>query len=137
MSVSAKIVIDDVEIPPADESGLTITPQTIWSQNAGRISSTGKFVGDIKAIKYDIQYKRSRCTQEEFDTINDVVNSLQSIHKVRIYLPVGSSPSVTKKFYVGSGTFSYSIRRYDGATSNNGYQGEPVYENVSFELIEV
>ncbi|MGN1133246.1 MAG: hypothetical protein ACI4RN_02205 [Oscillospiraceae bacterium] len=120
------IIIDGAELPPADESGLSITPQTIWSQNAGRISSTGKFVGDIKAIKYDVQYKRSRCTSSEFAVINNAVNNLTSIHTVT--LPIGND-YVQKRFYVGSGTFSYSVKRY--------FNGDPVYENVSFELIEV
>ncbi|MGN1114325.1 MAG: hypothetical protein ACI4RC_04310 [Oscillospiraceae bacterium] len=136
MSKYTDITIDGVVLPPADESGLTITPQTIWSQNAGRISSTGKFVGDIKAIKYDVQYKRSRCTQEEFDIINNAVNNLQSIHSVSLCLPdEHNNPSITKDFYVGSGTFSYTIKRFENVKSH--YSDTAIYENVSFELIEV
>ena len=128
MSIEKSIWIDGVKIPPADQSGLTFVPQTIWSSNAGRISTTGKFVGDIKTIKYTVTYSRSRCTAAELNLIDSLVNTLQSIHKVRLFIP-GYGDYVEKYFYIGSGTFSYTIKKFE-----NGE--EPIYENVSFQMIE-
>ena len=127
MNVTTDIYIDGVKLPPADKSGIAITPQTIWSSNAGRISTTGKFVGDIKTIKYTVTYNLSRATAEEFDIIDSVVNNMTSIHKVRMFIP-GFGTEVTKNFYIGSGTFAYTIQKYDN--------GEPIYEGISFQMIE-
>lgn len=127
MKVTTDIYIDGIKLPPADKSGISITPQTIWSSNAGRISATGKFVGDIKAIKYDITYNRSRATAEEFNIIDSAVNNMTSIHEVRMFIP-GWGREITKNFYIGSGTFSYTIQKYE--------KGKPVYENISFQMIE-
>lgn len=127
MFVSTDIWIDDVKLPSADKSGITITPQTIWAQNAGRIVATAKFVGDIKAIKYDITYNKSYATQEEFELIDSLVNTMRSIHKVKLCLRP-SDGYVTKYFYIGSGTFSYTINRC--------VNGRTYYEGLSFQMIE-
>lgn len=127
MQVTADIYIDGVKLPPADKRGVKITPQTLWSQNAGRMSSTGLFVGDIKNIKYDVTYTRSYCTYDELELINSLVNTMRSIHSVRMYLP-GYGKEVTKNYYIGSGTVSYTVKEYKN--------GKPVFENISFEMIE-
>lgn len=126
-TITTDIYIDGVKLPPADKSGISITPQTIWSQNAGRISSTGKFVGDIKTIKYDVRYKKSFATQAEFEKINRLVNNFKSIHSVKLCL-VPSQGYVTKYFYIGSGTFSYTI--------NRNVRGKTYYEGLTFQMIE-
>lgn len=127
MKITTDIWIDGIKLPPADKSGITITPQTIWSQNAGRNSATAKFGGDIKAIKYDVTYNKSYATQEEFELIDSLVNTMRSIHKVKLCLRP-SDGYVTKNFYIGSGTFSYTITRCkDGRTH---------YEGLSFQMIE-
>lgn len=127
MFVSTDIWIDGVKLPPADKSGITITPQTIWSQNAGRNSATANFAGDLKAIKYDITYNKSYATQEEFELIDSLVNTMRSIHKVKLCLRP-SDGYVTKYFYIGSGTFSYTITRCKN--------GRTYYEGLSFQMIE-
>lgn len=127
MFISTDIWIDGVKVPPADRSGISITPQTTWSQNAGRITTTAKFVGDIKAIKYDITYSKSYATQEEFELIDSLVNNMRSIHKVKLCLRP-SDGYVTKYFYIGSGTFSYTITRC--------VNGRTHYEGLSFQMIE-
>ncbi len=127
MFISTDIWIDGVKVPPADRSGITITPQTIWSQNAARNSATAKFAGDIKAIKYDVTYNKSFATQAEFELIDSLVNNMRSIHKVKLCLRP-SDGYVTKNFYIGSGTFSYTITRCK--------DGKTYYEGLSFQMIE-
>ncbi|MDO5125331.1 MAG: hypothetical protein Q4D35_03025 [Ruminococcus sp.] len=127
MFISTDIWIDGVKLPPADMGGIHVTPQTIWSQNAGRNSTTAKFSGDIKAVKYDITYSKSYATQEEFELIDSLVNNLVGIHSVRLCIRP-SQGYVTKNFYIGSGTFSYTISRCKN--------GKTHYENLSFEMIE-
>lgn len=127
MFISTDIWIDGVKLPTADRSGISITPQTIFSQNAGRNSATAKFTGDIKAIKYDITYSKSYATQEEFELIDSLVNNMRSIHQVKLCLRP-SDGYVTKYFYIGSGTFSYTITRC--------VNGRTHYEGLSFQMIE-
>lgn len=127
MIITTDIWIDGVKLPPADLGGIAVTPQTIWSQNATRLASTGDFVGDIKAIKYDVTYSKSHATQTEFELIDSLVNNYTSIHTVKLCLRP-SQGYVTKKFYIGSGTFSYTIKR-----CRNGITE---YEGLSFEMIE-
>ena len=127
MLITTDIYIDGVKVPTADRSGISITPQTIWSQNAGRNSATAKFGGDIKAIKYDVTYNKSYATQEEFELIDSLVNTMRSIHKVKLCLRP-SDGYVTKNFYIGSGTFSYTITRCK--------DGRTYYEGLSFQMVE-
>lgn len=127
MIITTDIWIDGVKLPPADKSGISVTPQPIWSSNAGRISSTGKFVGDIKTIKYDITYSKSYVTQKEFELIDSLVNNMIPIHKVKLCIRPGEG-YVTKNFYIGSGTFSYTITKFK--------DGKTYYEGLSFEMIE-
>lgn len=127
MKITTDIWIGGVKLPSADKSGITITPQTIWSQNAGRNSATAKFGGDVKAIKYDVTYNKSYATQEEFELIDSLVNTMRSIHKVKLCLRP-SDGYVTKNFYIGSGTFSYTITRCK--------DGRTYYEGLSFQMIE-
>lgn len=127
MFISTDIWIDGVKLPPADKSGISVTPQFISSENTGRIAATGEFVGDIKAIKYDITYSKSRATQAEFELIDGLVNNFQRIHTVKLCLKP-SQGYVTKYFYVGDGSFSYTVRRCKNGLTE--------YEGISFELIE-
>ena len=41
-------------LPTPTKDGVKITPERIWSQNAGRVSTTGMFVGDVITVKHTI-----------------------------------------------------------------------------------
>lgn len=44
------VIVDGITLPPPAQGGIVLTPQLIWSSNAGRVANA-EFVGDIKAQK--------------------------------------------------------------------------------------
>lgn len=52
-------------LPMPSEGGVQFTPERIWSQNAGRSSSTGKFVGDVICVKYTVTLTYDKLTEDQ------------------------------------------------------------------------
>lgn len=62
------IIVDGVTLPPPAVDGITITPEAIWSNNAGRTSSC-EFVGDIRAVKTTLSISWNNLTYADVKKI--------------------------------------------------------------------
>ena len=56
-------------LPTPAEDGVKFTPERIWSQNAGRSSTTGLFVGDVIAVKRTVTISYASLTEPEVQTL--------------------------------------------------------------------
>ena len=120
-----ELILDNVVLPTPSQGGLTITPNRLWSENAGRNSSTGKFIGDIIAIKYTISLNYETLTDEEMQLLFGFTASLDPWHT--LVFPLGGS---TKKITCYLADVSYTMRRFDMREKRAYYDG------VTVECIE-
>lgn len=119
------ITINGVQMPPMAEDGLTIIPHKLWGSNSGRSSSTGEFVGDLVAIKYEIQMQWENITDTEFAIIDAAVNSPLPFMQVTFCPKLGTG-YITRTFYANDP--QYPIKKWRAS--------ETVYGSVSATLIE-
>lgn len=119
------ITIDGTQLPPMKENGLTIIPHKLWGSNSGRSASTGTFVGDLVAIKYELQLTWENLNDEEFAVIDGAVNTLDPFMTVT-FCPSAAEGYVTKTFYANDP--QYPIKVYRGEST--------LYGTVTVNLIE-
>lgn len=119
-----KLVIDGVQVPHATKEGYSITPNKVWSKNAGR-SGNGTMLGDIVAIKYTVRQKIDRMTQAELTPITNAIDSTRAFHTATYMNSRGEY--VTGTFY--SADVTYTVEKYDK-------KGNPIYKDIQIELIE-
>lgn len=119
------ININGVDMPPMKESGLTIIPHKLWGSNSGRSSSTGEFVGDLVAIKYELQLSWQGIDDDEFAIIDRAVNSLSPFMRVR-FCPSASTGYITRTFYANDPQYPIKAWRKD----------KTLYGGVTVNLIE-
>lgn len=81
------LILDGVTLPPLVKGGLQVTAEKIWSQNAGRSTSTGEFTGDLIAVKYTVTLQFMRLTEEQFRTVWGIVSGLTPFHSLTFPLP--------------------------------------------------
>lgn len=118
---SEYLTIDNVQMPPLKENGLTITREKVWSKNTGR-GSSGLLIGDIVTIKYKLVCEWPALTKEEVAVIDNAVEP--KFVQVRFYDPKTAS-FITRQMYAG--TPSYSVYQYANAK---------IYSSVKVDLIE-
>lgn len=115
-----EIIVDDTALPLPDKDGYSFTPQHIWSQNAGRATSTGTFVGDIVAKKYTVTLKYSVLTAADLSLLWAIANGDAPFHLCRF--PI-IHPDRGRYYYMADPTFTARIcdhrtgaMRYTGVT---------------------
>lgn len=119
-------VLDGIMIPAPAADGYTITPNHIWSANAGRNSSTGQFAGDIIAVKHTVTLTYAALSQAEMQLFWDIQSGLTPWHTLRYPQFDGSLRVMT--CYIAD--VSYTMRRFDLRTQ------KPCFAGVTIELIE-
>ena len=119
------VIINGTELPPMKESGYTVIPHKLWGSNSGRSASTGTFVGDLVAIKYELQLTWEEITDEEFAIIDNAVNTMAAFMQVT-FCPSAADGYVTRTFYANDP--QYPIKVYRG--------NKTIYGTVSVNLIE-
>ena len=119
------ITVDGVQLPPMKEDGLTVIPHKLWASNSGRNSCTGEFVGDLIAVKYELQLSWEDITDDELAVIDAAVNSLRPFLTVK-FCPVKAKGYITRQFYAGDP--QYPVRKWR--------KSETVYGSVNVDLIE-
>lgn len=124
-SDTVTITVNGVQLPPMKENGLTIIPHKLWGANSGRNNSTGVFVGDLVAVKYELQMSWEDITDTEFAIIDAAVNSMQPFLQVT-FCPSAATGYITRYFYANDPQYPVKAWR---AT-------ETVYGNVTATLIE-
>lgn len=125
MENTVTITIDGTQLPPMKESGLTIIPHKLWAANAGRNSCTGEFVGDLVAIKYELQLSWEDITDYDFAVIDGAVNTLRPFLTVS-FCPSAATGYITRRFYANDPQYPVKMWR----------KSETLYGEVSVNLIE-
>lgn len=120
-------ILDGIVLPVPAAGGAVITPNKIWSSNAGRNSSTGKFVGDVVALKYTVSLTYDALSQEQMQILWNAAANLTAWHRLTFPLFDGSSIKTIICYITDP---SYTLRRFDMRTK------KPVYEGVTIEFIE-
>ena len=82
---------------------VTMSNEKIWSQNAGR-SSSGRFTGDIIAIKKTIHIEWADLTPAQMQLINSYISST-SRALFNVKFPDECFNEVTKKVYASSPSY--------------------------------
>lgn len=125
MSMKPELILDGVTLPTPAQSGITVTPNRLWSANAGRNTATGKFLGDIIAVKYTVSVTYDHLTDEEMQRIFGLLNTLQPWHTLIFPLAGG-----TKKITCYAADAAYTMRRFS-VREKCAY-----YDGVTLEFIE-
>lgn len=86
-----KIFCDGTALPAPAREGLHVTLNRLWSQNAGRNTATGDFIGDIIAQKYTVSITYDSLTEEEMQQIWALVGSSAAFHDLQFPMPDGTS----------------------------------------------
>lgn len=84
VTVKTDIYIDGVLLPPCAENGIMLTYNKLYASNAGRSSTTGDFVGDIIAGKWDVTVNWDGLNEADTLRILSYANSLQVEHTVKM-----------------------------------------------------
>lgn len=121
-----EFILDGIKLPTPAAEGVSITANKIWASNAGRNSSTGKFVGDIIALKYTVSLTYNRLSQADMQILWDAAASLKAWHKLTF--PTNNGAKKTVSCYVTD--LQYTVRRFDVKRK------EPIYNGVTIEFIE-
>lgn len=105
-------------------SVLTIKPEKIWSKNAGR-TSTGKFVGDVIAIKHTLHAEWKTLSQSQGSTL---YNLCDGDFVTVTYVDPKSSSGAEKTITCYVDGPSYNVYSY--------VDGYPRYTGVAIDLVE-
>lgn len=131
MSSSPQFIVRTVNqqvvctLPTPAESGVKITPERIWSQNAGRSSTTGKFVGDVIARKYTVTINYTSLPESEVQTLLSITDTTTPFWILEF--PLGAS---TRRMNCYIAPPTYTVRQWDKEKQ------EYRYEDVALKFIE-
>ncbi len=120
-----ELILDGVKLPTPTREGIAITPNRIWSENAGRNTATGKMVGDIIAVKYTVSVTYSQLSDEEMQLIFDLLSAVDPWRTLRFPLKDGTRAMIC---YAADPT--YVMRQFDM------HKRCPYYSGVTLEFIE-
>lgn len=121
-------ILDGDALPPLAKDGFTFSFEPIWSQNAGRSTSTGEMVGDIVAVKYTARLTFNRLSADEFAGIFAKVSSAAAFHTLEF--PHPADPTVRKVIQCYFAPTSASFQAWYMA-DKTGY-----YDGLTLECIE-
>lgn len=109
--------IENVLMPTPDADGITITKNKLWSNNSGRVAS-GKYVGDILAIKLtiDITYSR-KLTSSEIDIIDTAIHA-KTFMNVKVLKPGTTNTYITNLCYVADESYALNKKTNKDAYYN-------------------
>ena len=118
-----EITINGYRIPVPNENGFKRTKNKLWSSNTGRTAS-GKMVGDIKAVKYTLEFSWKKLTAAEVALLETAVGTVA-------FFPVsfpkeGTGEKLTKNFYAADMT--YGTKKYEN--------GNEIYSDAVLQIIE-
>lgn len=118
-----EITINGWQIPIPDINGFKRTKNKLWSSNTGRTSS-GRMVGDIKAIKYTLEFAWSKLTDTQLQELEAAIGTAA-------FFPVefpeeGTGNKLKKNFYAADPTYETKVV----------VDGKEIYCNFTLQLIE-
>jgi len=118
--------LDGNKLPTPAKDGYIVTHNRIWSSNAGRNSSTGRFVGDIIAVKYTVKLNYEMLSDEQMQVLWNASSGIEPWHDLEFPLTSGAVHTIT--CYIADVT--YTMRRFDTK------QKKAFYSGVVVEFIE-
>lgn len=84
MTVKTDVYIDGIKLPTCAEGGIQVTPNKLYASNAGRSPTTGDFIGDIVALKYDVNLTWNPMSEEDLNKLAEKADSLTVEHTVKM-----------------------------------------------------
>lgn len=120
------VIVNGVTLPLAERGGISVTPNRIYSSNAGRNSSTGDFIGDVIAVKYTLSLTFPPLDAEQMKTLWNLFSGTKSDHTVQFVTPEGRQRTI-----VCYNTEITPVMRHFSLREKKAY-----YEGVTLELIE-
>ena len=121
------LLIDGVEMPTRHLDKVFVNEELVWSSNSGR-SVTALWVGDITDEKFTISLNFRCLSHSQYKIIKAALPSVDAPYKtVKL---VQADGEVVLEMTAYRATVS---RDFSAATFANG---EVVYNNISFEMIE-
>lgn len=127
MTVKTDVTIDGVKMPACDAGGITISPRKLYDSNAGRSKTTGEFIGDIVAIKYECRLSWTDLTEDNYNIIDNAANNTTVVHKVKMMF--NGKTYETKNCYISDPERTISKQRSSDE--------KLVYSSVSISIIEI
>lgn len=118
----ARFVLGGTVLPMP--SAIKITPEKIWSKNAGR-SASGLFVGDVVAIKHTIHAEWKTLTQAQGATL---YNLTKGDFMSCTFVDPASSSGAEKTITVYASGPAYDVYSY--------VDGYPRYTGIAVDLVE-
>lgn len=103
-----ELIVDGVQLPTPALEGLTITTNKIWSENTGRLESTGEMAGTIVATKRKLEIKWPQISMAQAKIIEDAISSTVPFHELQYTDMTGSTGTIMVYF----GDISYTIYSY-------------------------
>lgn len=126
MIVKTDVYIDGVKLPTCAEGGISVTLNKLYSSNAGRSNTTGEFIGDIVALKYDVNLTWMPLYEEELNILSELADTTQVEHTVKMMFD-GKVYS-EKTCYIADFTRVTKIQTPSGIL---------IYESPTMHIVEV
>ena len=126
MIVKTDVFIDGVKMPNCVEGGITVTRNKLYAKNAGRSETTGDFIGDIVARKYDVNLSWVQLKETDFNLICEPADSMEVEHEVRMMFDGVNYE--TRICYIADLPRTIKKQRQDGIL---------VYDKLSMHIVEV
>lgn len=126
MIVKTDVYIDDVLLPRCAEGGIMVTVNKLYASNSGRSPTTGDFIGDVVALKHDINLSWGLLNEDDFNLISAPADSAVVEHSVRMMFD--GMEYTTKSCYIADLPRTIRKQRKDGKL---------LYENISLHIVEV
>ena len=101
--IPAWMAIDDEVVPCPANSGIAVSDEKIWSDNAGRLADTLEMAGTIRGIKHKYDIKWGALSQDEARVLRRKLSSLSPFHKLQFMDIDGDF--VTVNVYFGTPSF--------------------------------
>ncbi len=127
MTVKTNVKIDNVLLPRCREDGVSYTPNKLYAENSGRSKTTGDFIGDVIAIKYDITLSWESLIEDDFNIISQFADNETVEHSVN--MSFDGQTYTTKQCYISD--LPRTIRR-----QRRG-DGKLVYSNITLHMVEI
>lgn len=126
MVVKTDVFIDGVKLPTCVEGGITVTRNKLYAENAGRSPTTGDFIGDIVARKYDVNLSWDRLKEQDFNIVCLPADSDNVEHEVEMMFD--GQKYETRTCYIADMPRTIKLQRKDGLL---------LYTGVKMHIVEV
>lgn len=126
MTVKTDVYIDGVKLPTCAEGGISVTLNKLYANNAGRSTTTGEFIGDIVALKYDVNLTWLPLYEDEMNTLLSLADTAQVEHTVKMMF--NGKTYEERECYIADFTRVTKIQTLSGILA---------YENPTMHIVEI